>query len=120
MTHTLSEHTAEDWAEINVFGRVGQVDMLRLFDRLDGLIRPGRTLRIVEVIADFEGYEADAIWPGMADQHPHLARITHTAVVCDKGWLGPVSRAVGSTSPVTIRTFSSHDRDAARAWIAAP
>jgi len=46
MTHTLSAHAGDGWAEITVFGRVGRADMERLSARLGALIRPGGTLRV--------------------------------------------------------------------------
>lgn len=119
MPTTISEHPG-GWAEITVSGRITEPDMRGVLERLEGMIRANGKIRIVEVIAEFDGYDLGVIWPGLVFDYKHLRDITHVAVVCDKGWLGPVSRAVGAVLPLTLRTFTSHDRDAAREWIAAP
>jgi hypothetical protein len=120
MTITLSEHPCEGFVEITVSGRVTEADMNAALPQLEAFIKSQGKIRLVEVIAGFEGYDLAAVWPGVAFDYKHLGDITHAAVVCDKGWMGPVSRIVGAVLPVTVRTFSSHDRDAARAWAANP
>ena len=120
MTVTMSDHPEGGWIELTVSGRVTEADVKALLPKLETFIRRHGKIRVVEVIAGFEGYDLGAVWPGLVFEYRHLADITHVAVVCDIGWLGPVSRAVGAAMPLTLRTFSSHDRDAARAWIADP
>ncbi|MDJ1009374.1 MAG: STAS/SEC14 domain-containing protein [Paracoccaceae bacterium] len=115
---TLSEHATEGWAEMTVSGRVTEAELAPILGRLERLVQKSGPIRLVEVIADFEGYDPGAMRPLEGADGHGLAQVTHMAVVCDRGWLGPVSRAVGSVKPVTIRTFTSHDRDAARMWAA--
>jgi len=120
MTITLSEHPEEGFIEIGVTGRVTEADMNAALPQIERFIETHGTIRIVEVIAGFEGFDLAAVRPGIAFDLGHLRQISHAAVVCDRGWMGPVSRLVGTILPVTVRTFASHDRDAARAWAADP
>lgn len=120
MTITLSEHPKEGFIEIGVSGRVTEAEMNAALPQIERFIEEHGTIRIVEVIAGFDGFDLGAVRPGIAFDFKHLRHITHAAVVCDKGWMGPVSRLVGAILPVQVRTFSSHDRDAARAWAANP
>ena len=119
MTVTMSAHPDEGWVELGVSGRVTEADVRRVLARLDGLVAARGTVCAIEVIAGFEGYDLGAIRPGLASEYRHLTAITHAAVVCDIGWLGPVSRTVGAVTPLNLRLFSGHDRDAARGWAAA-
>jgi len=120
MTITLSEHPNEGYIEIGVTGRVTEADMNAALPQIERFIEKHGTVRIVEVIAGFEGFDLAAVRPGIAFDLKHLSHITHAAVVCDRGWMGPVSRLVGAMLPVKVRTFSSDECDAARAWAANP
>lgn len=120
MSLTIRASGNENWAEITVSGRVVQSDVRSLLPHLRRAADHHGTLRIVEVIAGFEGYDFGALWPLFEQDIDLLARITHAAVVCDFGWTGPVTRAAGLVAPITYRSFLTHDRDAARSWIAHP
>lgn len=120
MPLTLRASGNENWAEITVSGRVVQSDVRTLLPYLHRAADHLGTLRIVEVIAGFQGYDFGAIWPLFERDIDLLSKVTHAAVVCDFGWMGPVTRAAGLVTPITYRSFLTHDRDVARNWIACP
>ncbi|MEL7105831.1 MAG: STAS/SEC14 domain-containing protein [Pseudomonadota bacterium] len=120
MPLTIRESGDEGWAEITVSGRVVQQDIRTILPLVRRAVDRHGTLRIVEVIAGFEGYDFGSLWPLFEDDTGHLAQITHAAVVCDFGWMGPISRAAALVTPVMFRSFLTHDRDGARDWIAYP
>ncbi|MEO1238435.1 MAG: STAS/SEC14 domain-containing protein [Pseudomonadota bacterium] len=120
MPLTMRAAQRESWAEITVSGRVVQADVRSLLPDLRQAADRYDTLRVVEVIAGFQGYEFGSIWPLFERDIDLLSKVTHAAVVCDFGWTGPLTRAAGLVGPITYRSFLTHDRDAARTWIAHP
>ena len=120
MSCIYTEHDSAPVAEIRVISRVTQNDMSKIIPQLEAFIKKHGTIRIVEIIEDFEGFDPSTILDGMRFDLEHLKDISHVAVVSDKGWLGMMSVAAGMVLPVTLRVFSMAEVEAARAWALDP
>ena len=107
-------------AEIRVLGRVTEHDMDEILPRLEDFIEKHGTIRIVEVIDRFDGFDPTTVLDGMKFDIKHLRNVSHAAVVSDIPWIGFMTRAASTVMPLTVRTFSMADLEAARAWARAP
>lgn len=103
-------------AEIRVVGHVTQHDMDDILPKLEALIGKHGTIRIVEVIEKFEGFDPTTILDGLKFDINHLRDVSHVAVVSDIGWIGVMTRAASMVMPVTVRVFGMDELDAAREW----
>ncbi len=107
-------------AEIQVLGRVTEHDMDEILPKLEAFIEKHGTIRIVEVIERFEGFDPTTVLDGVKFDIKHLRNVSHAAVVSDIPWIGFMTRAASTVMPLTVRTFSMADLEAARAWARAP
>ncbi|AZQ65807.1 STAS/SEC14 domain-containing protein [Silicimonas algicola] len=107
-------------AEIQVLGRVTEHDMDEILPKLEAFIEKHGTIRIVEVIERFEGFDPTTVLDGVKFDIKHLRNVSHAAVVSDIPWIGFMTRAASTVMPLTVRTFAMSDLEAARAWARAP
>jgi len=107
-------------AEIRVVGRLTQHDMDEVLPKMEAFIERHGEIRIVETIESFEGFDPSVILDGIKFDYQHLRHVTHAAIVSDIGWIGTLTRAASMIIPVSIRTFSMDEHDAALAWARNP
>jgi len=74
-------------------------------------------IKILEVIREFPGFDPSVLWEGIIFDLKHINDISHCAVVSDKGWVGPLSKAAGAFISCKIRVFKLNERDEARKWL---
>ena len=120
MSCTYQEHDTLPVAEIRVTGRVTDHDMDDIIPKLEALINKHGTIRIIEVIERFDGFDPTTILDGLKFDMKHLTDVTHAAVVSDIPWIGFMTRASAMVMPVAVRTFPLDQVDQARAWALNP
>lgn len=120
MAMTLRNSGHEGWVEITVSGRVRETDILTVLSFLRQAIERSGSIRLVEVVTKLDDYDFRTVAPLLEANGDHLAKVTHIAAVSDHASLGPITRAATLMAPIEFRSFLTHDRDAARAWVAQP
>ncbi len=120
MACIYSEHDTLPVATIRVVGRVTEHDMDVVLPKMEAFIERHGTVRILEVIERFEGFDPTTILDGMKFDLKHLRDVSHAAVVTDIGWLGIMTQAASMAMPLTIRTFPTSQLEQAIAWIEQP
>lgn len=116
MACIYTEHETDPVVEIRIVGRVTQNDMDQILPKMEAFIERHGTIRLVEIIESFEGFDPTTILDGLKFDLNHLTDVTHAAVVSDIGWVGVMTRASSMVMPVTIRAFTMDQLDEARAW----
>lgn len=116
MACIYSEDSALPVAEIRVIGRVTQHDMDEILPKLEAFINRHGTIRLVEVLESFDGFDPTTILDGIKFDLNHLTDVTHAAVVSDIPWIGMMTRASSMVLPVSIRVFPMAEIQAARNW----
>jgi len=119
MTIAYHEDDATRVAEIRVGGKITAEDYDRAVMPLQDFIDRHGTVKLLEVIDSFGGYDPSIIWEGLKFDFRNVRHISHVAVVSDIGWIGPLSKAAGALLPTKLRTFGMQDLAEARDWIAA-
>lgn len=116
MACIYSEDDTDAVAEIRVVGRVTEHDMDSIIPKLEAFISTHGTIRIVEVIEKFEGFDPTTIFDGAKFDLKHMKHVTHAAIVSDIAWLGFMTRAAAMVMPITIRVFGMDQLEEAREW----
>jgi hypothetical protein len=115
-----SENPDQKSVEIVVEGRVTQDDMEAILPKMQAFIDTHGTVKMVEVVKDFGGFDPSVIWPGIQFDIKNLRHISHVAIVSDIGWISPISKAAGAVMSTRLRTFDMAELEDARAWIREP
>ena len=116
MACIYTEDSTDPVVEIRVIGRVTQHDMDEILPKLEAAIDRHGTIRLIEVLESFEGFDPTTILDGIKFDVNHLTDVTHAAVVSDIPWIGMMTRAASMVLPVSIRVFSMNELDTARDW----
>ncbi|WP_306152770.1 STAS/SEC14 domain-containing protein [Roseovarius sp. MMSF_3281] len=117
MTIQYSEDPETRTVEIIVADRITQEDYDAVAERMQTFIDTHGTIRLIEVIENFQGFDPTMIWSGIKFDMKNLRHISHVAVVSDIGWIGPLSKAAGALLTTKLRTFDTAEVEAAREWI---
>lgn len=120
MTVFFSEDPATKTVELCVKGKVTVEDFDAIKEPLQAFIDRHGTIKIIEIVESFDGFEAGVLLPGMRFDLKNLSHISQAAVVSDIGWISPLTKAVGRLMPTRVRMFHMDELDEARAWITAP
>ena len=116
MACIYTEHDTAPVAEIRVIGHVTEHDMDTVIPKMEAFIARHGTIRLVEVIERFEGFDPTTIFDGIKFDIKHMKDISHAAIVSDIPWISFMTNALAMVSPVMVRTFALDDVDAARDW----
>lgn len=106
--------------ELRVSGRVSRQDYDSVAEPLQRFIDTHGTIRLMEVIESFEGFDPATLLPGLRFDMKNIRHVSHAAVVSDIGWIGPLSKAAGALISTRLRTFDLAQEEAARAWLRTP
>jgi hypothetical protein len=117
MSIGYTEDPRSGTVELTVNGRVTRDDYDSVVDRLQQFIDAHGTIRLIEVIETFEGFDPSVLLPGLKFDMKNIRHISHVAVVSDIGWIGPLSKAAGALLTTRLRTFNLAELPEARAWI---
>lgn len=120
MACIYSEHDSLPVVEIRVVGRVTENDMDEIIPKLETFIARHGTIRLLEVIERFDGFDPTTILEGMKFDIKHLKDVSHAALVSDIPWIGIMTSAAATVMPLIIQTFPLAKEDKARAWIENP
>lgn len=104
-------------AEIVVQGKVTSEDFDRIAPQLESFIKKQGSVKLLEEIRDFKGFELAVLGKGTKFDFKHLKDFSRCAVVTDKGWIGPFARIAGAFVSCEIRVFKSPEIDEARDWL---
>ncbi len=116
MACIYTEDSTAPMVEIRVVGRVTQHDMDEILPKLEAAIAMHGTIRLVEVLESFQGFDPTTILDGIKFDLNHLTDVTHAAVVSDIPWIGMMTRAASMVLPVSVRVFGMDQLDEARDW----
>ncbi|MGN6619600.1 MAG: STAS/SEC14 domain-containing protein [Sphingomonas sp.] len=103
--------------EFTVEDGVTRADYDAVVREMEGAIATFGKLRLVEVIKDIGAIDSSIWWQDIKWAYAHLGDITRCAVVTDKGWIGPITRAVGGLLSAEIRVFPLAAIEEARDWV---
>ena len=120
MACLYSEYEAAPIFELRVVGRVTDHDMETIIPKLEDFIARHGTVRILEIIERFDGFDPTTILDGIKFDIKHLKDVSHAAIVSDIPWVSFMTNAFAMVSPVVVRTFSMDELEAAREWIEDP
>lgn len=120
MPLTYREDDANKLIELDVRGKITKEDYDAIVPKVKAFIDKHGTIRMLEVVEDFEGFETSVLWPGIKFDIQHLKYISLVAVVSDTGWIGALAKAAGSFMSTKLRTFELDHLDDARAWLRNP
>ncbi|MDH6194435.1 hypothetical protein M2272_001064 [Mycobacterium frederiksbergense] len=106
---------------IRVSGHVSGDDLRQFRPTIDELSKAGE-IRIVEVIADYEGFGPGGLLEdlklGMGMMVHHHSAFKRIAVVSDKEWVAHAMHAFAWMIPGELKMFGLDDLDAAKEWAA--
>lgn len=103
--------------EITVDGAISRADYDAVVAEMDGAIAHYGKLKVIEVIRDIGGIDSSIWWRDIKWGFAHIKHIARCAVVTDKGWIGPITRAVGALVAAEIRVFPLAELNEAREWV---
>lgn len=103
--------------ELTVAGSIARADYDRVVAEMDAAIAQHGKLRLIEVIEEVGSIDSSIWWQDIKWAWHHLRDVARCAVVTDKGWIGPVTRATAALIPAEIRVFPLAEIGAARAWV---
>ena len=66
---------------------------------------------------DFKKFTTTALWDDAKIGFYHLKAFERVAVVSDVTWILTMTRGIGLTMPMEVRTFANDELDEAKAWI---
>lgn len=105
---------------LTVNGPLCGADYAAVMAPMAAFIQRCGTIKVIEVIESFAGFEETVSSPDDPSARALLDRITHVALVSDIGWFCPIL----SDSPISrtrrMRNFRLSEVEAARQWLADP
>ena len=106
--------------EIEISARVSTEEFDRTAKKLEAfIVRHGR-VRVLEIIHDFEGMDAKALWHDLKFSLRHLNDFSRCAIVSDAHWVTPWSEIVAPFFKGEVRYFPPDEIEAAREWLLFP
>ena len=120
MACRYTEHKTLPIVEIRVMGRVTEHDMEEIVPKMEAFIEKHGTIRLLEVIEQFDGFDPTTILDGMKFDLKHITDVTHIAVVSDVPWISFMTSAAAMVMPITVRVFGLDKIDEARKWLERP
>lgn len=113
------EHPDDRTIEIVVDGKVTEAVFDAIAPQMEAFIAAHGRVKLLEIIRELDGFELSMLGKGIKFDIQHLKSFSHCAVVSDKGWIGPLARAMSPFFDIEIRTFPPDEEAAARAWLRA-
>ncbi len=81
------------------------------------LARADKVRLLYHLGADFDGFEAGALWEDAKVGLSHMAAWERIALVTDVEWIRLATKALGFAMPGEVRVFSDAQLHAARDWL---
>jgi hypothetical protein len=107
-------------AEIVLDGRVSTDQFDAVAARLEAFIKRHGHVRLLEIIHDFEGMDARALWHDIQFSLRHLTHFSRVAIVSDPDTHHLWSSLVAPFMSCEAEHFAPGEEDAARDWLMWP
>lgn len=115
MTVTYAADSRARVVELTVAGKITHDDFEALMPKLEAELARG-PLSLVEVIDNFDGFDARTIWDGIKFDLAHWSEFRRVAVVSDMTWFSPFARLADTLTHLQIKEFKRDQLEEARAW----
>ncbi len=106
--------------EIDISGRVSTEEFDATATKLETFIKRHGKVRVLEVIHDFEGMDAKALWHDMKFSLRHLNDFSRCAIVSDAKFLSIWSGIAEPFIDCEVAYFPPEEVEAARDWLLWP
>lgn len=103
--------------ELTIDGAATRAEYELAVAEMDGAIAHYGKLNLIEIVKHIGPIDSSIWWLDVKWAYHHIKDVARCAVVTDKGWIGPVSRAVGAVVAAEIRVFPLAELEAARDWV---
>jgi len=87
---------------------------------IEAAVADGAKLRVLLVMAEFDGLSGGALWQDMKMGVSHLRAWDRLALVTDVEWMVHAVHLFGWLTPGEFKTYPSAERAAAVTWLAGP
>lgn len=104
-------------AEIMVDGKVTREDFDTIAPRLENFIEKHGTVRLLEEIRNFSGFELSLLWDNMKFSFGHMKNFDRVAVVTDKRWIKNWTKLGNTFINAEVEAFELDEIEDARAWL---
>jgi hypothetical protein len=117
---SYQEHDNAQAVEIRLSGRVSTEEFDRVATKLEAFIKRHGQVRVLEVIQDFEGMDAAALWHDVKFSLRHLQDFSRIAVVASPDTHNLWSSLVSPFMDCEVEHFAPDEIEAARDWLMWP
>jgi hypothetical protein len=117
---SYTEHDNAQAVEIRLSGRVSTEEFDRVAARLEAFIERHGRVRVLEVIQDFEGMDAAALWHDVKFSFRHLQDFSRVAVVANPEIHNLWSSLVSPFIRCEVEHFAPDEIEEARDWLMWP
>ncbi|HUU66680.1 MAG TPA: STAS/SEC14 domain-containing protein [Methyloceanibacter sp.] len=114
------EHDNAQAVEIGLSGRVSTEEFDQVARKLEAFIKRHGQVRVLEVITDFEGMDAAALWHDVKFSLQHLKDFNRIAVVASPDTHNLWSSLVSPFMDCEVEHFPPDEINAARDWLMWP
>ena len=117
---SYKEYDNTQAVEIVLKGRVSREEFDALAARLEAFIGRHGRIRVLEIVEDFEGMDASALWHDIKFSLRHLKDFSRCAIVTHPGTRHLWSSLVAPFMSCEVEHFAPGEEDAARDWLMWP
>ena len=117
MTIDYKEHTEDNIVELSISGKLTKQEYESVTSQLEAFIDKHGTVKILEVVHDFDGVDSSILWQGIKFDVNHWKNFSHCAVVTDEKWVSPFTNFVDKLSALKIKSYPMSDLEQARHWL---
>ena len=117
MSVTIKDLRKSGSIEIHAQGKLHKTDYDQFVPVLEKLIKEEGSARILLVMHDFHGWDAEALWEDLKFDMKHFNHFERLAFVGDQKWEKWMVTFCKPFTTGKIRHFPSEQEDAARRWL---
>jgi len=117
---SYKEYDNAQAVEIVLEGRISTEEFEALAARLEAFIARHGRIRVLEIVRDFEGMDAAALWEDIKFSLRHLKDFSRCAIVANPNTRHLWSSLVAPFMSCDVEHFPPGDEDAARDWLMWP
>jgi len=117
---SYKEYDNAQAVEIVLEGRISTEEFEALAQRLEAFIARHGRIRVLEIIRDFEGMDASALWEDIKFSLRHLKDFSRCAIVANPNTRHLWSSLVAPFMSCDVEHFPPGEEDAARDWLMWP
>jgi hypothetical protein len=117
---SYKEYDNAQAVEIVLEGRISTQEFEALTERLEAFIARHGRIRVLEIVRDFEGMDATALWEDIKFSLRHLKDFSRCAIVANPNTRHLWSSLVAPFMSCDVEHFPPGEEDAARDWLMWP